>query len=110
MPIVASMGGIAGSQTLTLVIRAMALGQVGDANARWLVGKELAVPFSWFYWAGQWIPVTLVGMYYLRREGLSLRSIEAMPFWRSSWARRWRRRAAPPGPWAWAPCRSRPGP
>jgi hypothetical protein len=33
------------------------------------------VPFSWFYWAGQWIPVTLVGFYYLRREGLSLRSI-----------------------------------
>jgi len=42
------------------------------------VGKELAVPFSWFYWFGQWIPVTLVGLYYLRREGLSLRSIEAM--------------------------------
>jgi uncharacterized protein (TIRG00374 family) len=39
------------------------------------VGKELAVPFSWFYWAGQWIPVTVVGMWYLRREGLSLRSI-----------------------------------
>ncbi len=43
MPIVASMGGIAGSQTITLVIRGMALGRVGVANARRLVMKELAV-------------------------------------------------------------------
>lgn len=43
MPIVASMGGIAGSQTLTLVIRGMALGQVGTRNARWLLVKELTV-------------------------------------------------------------------
>ena len=40
------------------------------------VGKDLAVPFSWFYWASQWLPVTLVGLYYLQREGLSLRSLE----------------------------------
>jgi len=43
MPIVASMGGIAGSQTLTLVIRGMALGKIGKTNARWLMMKELAV-------------------------------------------------------------------
>ncbi|MBL4762981.1 MAG: magnesium transporter [Gammaproteobacteria bacterium] len=43
MPIVASMGGIAGSQTLTLVIRGLALGQVGRTNQRWLLGKEAAV-------------------------------------------------------------------
>jgi uncharacterized protein (TIRG00374 family) len=42
------------------------------------VGKDLAVPFSWFYWAGQWLPVTLLGFYYLQREGLSLRSIGRM--------------------------------
>src|SRR5512139_1328639 len=45
MPIVASMGGIAGSQTLTLVIRAMALGQVSSSNARKLMVKELMVGF-----------------------------------------------------------------
>jgi len=39
------------------------------------VGKDLAVPFSWFYWASQWAPVTLVGLFYLQREGLSLRSL-----------------------------------
>ncbi len=43
MPVVASMGGIAGSQTLTLVIRAMALGQISRRNARTLLKKELAV-------------------------------------------------------------------
>ena len=43
MPIVASMGGIAGSQTLTLVIRGVALNQIGKTNARWLMWKELAV-------------------------------------------------------------------
>ncbi len=43
MPIVASMGGIAGSQTLIIVIRGLALGQIGVSNARWLMYKELAV-------------------------------------------------------------------
>ncbi|AFT67683.1 MAG: magnesium transporter [Cycloclasticus pugetii] len=43
MPIVASMGGIAGSQTLMLVIRGIALNQIGTTNARWLLWKELAV-------------------------------------------------------------------
>lgn len=43
MPIVASMGGIAGSQTLTLMIRGLALGQVQDSNARWLLLREIAV-------------------------------------------------------------------
>ncbi len=40
MPIVASMGGIAGSQTLTLIIRAMALGQIGKSNTSWLLVRE----------------------------------------------------------------------
>ncbi|HET7810279.1 MAG TPA: magnesium transporter [Steroidobacteraceae bacterium] len=43
MPIVASMGGIAGTQTVTLIIRGMALGQVEWVNARWLLFKEIAV-------------------------------------------------------------------
>lgn len=41
--IVPSMGGVAGNQTLTLVIRGMALGHVSAANSRWLIGKELAI-------------------------------------------------------------------
>jgi len=43
MPIVASMGGIAGSQTLTLIIRGIALGHVSDKNASWLLRRELVV-------------------------------------------------------------------
>ena len=43
MNVVASMGGIAGTQTLTLVIRGLALGQVSRSNRRWLVGKEIIV-------------------------------------------------------------------
>jgi magnesium transporter len=43
MPIVASMGGVAGSQTLTVVIRGMALGQIGRNNLGWLLSRELRV-------------------------------------------------------------------
>jgi magnesium transporter len=43
MPIVASMGGIAGSQTLVLIIRGIALGQVEQTNARWLLIREICV-------------------------------------------------------------------
>lgn len=43
MPVVSSMGGIAGSQTLTLTIRGMTLGQVSKTNLRWLTNKEVLV-------------------------------------------------------------------
>ncbi len=43
--LVPSMGGVAGNQTLTLVIRGMALGHIGDSNARTLLAKEIAVGF-----------------------------------------------------------------
>ncbi|KXO11252.1 Magnesium transporter [Moritella sp. JT01] len=43
MTIVPSMGGIAGNQTLALVIRGMAVGHINDDNSRWLIGKEAMV-------------------------------------------------------------------
>ena len=43
MPIVAGIGGNSGNQTTTLIVRAIALGQVSAANARRLVAKELAI-------------------------------------------------------------------
>ncbi|MBK1700542.1 magnesium transporter [Thiococcus pfennigii] len=43
MPVVASMGGIAGSQTLTLTIRGLALDQIASSNVRWLTVKEIFV-------------------------------------------------------------------
>lgn len=45
MPVVASMGGIAGSQTLTIVIRGLALDKLNDKNTRSLLIKELGVGF-----------------------------------------------------------------
>lgn len=43
MPIVANMGGVAGTQTLTLVIRSLALGHISPSNSRWLLVRELGV-------------------------------------------------------------------
>ena len=43
MPIVASMGGVAGSQTLTVVIRGMALGHIGRSNIAYLINRELGL-------------------------------------------------------------------
>lgn len=52
MPIVASMGGVAGSQTLTVVIRGMALGQVSRNNIGWLMSREFRVGlFNGLLWA-----------------------------------------------------------
>lgn len=61
MPVVASMGGIAGGQTLTLMIRGLALGTVQESNARWLLSKEIAVGMlNGFAWAGVVGLVTLL--------------------------------------------------
>jgi magnesium transporter len=52
MPVVASMGGIAGSQTLTLMIRGMASGQIGLGNAKHLLSREFAISiFNSVIWA-----------------------------------------------------------
>jgi uncharacterized protein (TIRG00374 family) len=39
------------------------------------VGVAAASAYSWFYFLSQWLPITAVGLYYLHREGLSLRSL-----------------------------------
>lgn len=63
MPIVASMGGIAGSQTLMLVIRGIALNQIGNINARWLLWKELAVgTLNGILWAG--VVAAITGLWF----------------------------------------------
>jgi len=68
MPIVASMGGIAGSQTLTLVIRAMALGQISKANARRLLFKEMGVGI----WNGLIWAIVVAGIAEIWYQNLSL--------------------------------------
>jgi magnesium transporter len=70
MPIVASMGGIAGSQTLTLVIRGIATGQVAKSNARRLLNKELAVGMlNGTAWA---IIIALVAFFWFNDTQLSV--------------------------------------
>lgn len=66
MPVVPSMGGVAGTQSLTIITRAMALGQVDTSNARRILYKELLVGvlngFGWalvvaiitMLWFGDW--------------------------------------------------------
>jgi magnesium transporter len=52
MPIVASMGGIAGTQTLTLMIRGLATGKISSSNSRWLAYKEITISIiSGIVWA-----------------------------------------------------------
>lgn len=71
MPIAASMGGVAGTQTLTLVIRGLALGTVGKTNARWLMNKELAVgALNGVLWSGivaavsvAWFQNVMIGVF-----------------------------------------------
>jgi len=69
MPVVASMGGIAGSQTLTLTIRGLALDQIAAANIRWLTIKEIAVgAVNGAVWA---VAVAVVAYLWFRDPGIA---------------------------------------
>ena len=53
MPIVAGIGGNSGNQTTTLIVRALALGQVSPANAKRLLLKELGISvLNGVFWGG----------------------------------------------------------
>lgn len=70
MPVVASMGGIAGSQTLTLMIRGLALDQISKGNLRWLALKEVGVGvLNGAAWA---LVVGVVAYLWFRELGISL--------------------------------------
>ncbi len=70
MPVVASMGGIAGSQTLTLTIRGLALDQISTSNLRWLTTKEFLVgATNGVVWA---IVVALVSYLWFNDAGISI--------------------------------------
>ncbi len=74
MPIVAGMGGNSGTQTLTVMIRGLALGEIRSLNVRKAVAKEFAVGltngiciglmggiFAWL-WKGEWWLGVLLGI------------------------------------------------
>ena len=71
--LVPSMGGVAGNQTLTLVIRGLALGHIGESNARSLLYKELAVGFlNGIIWA-----LLIAGVVALWKQDLMLGGVIA---------------------------------
>jgi len=73
MPVVPSMGGVAGTQSLTIITRAIALGQINRSNAAWILRKELMVGvlngIGWaiivalftFMWFEEWIIGGIIG-------------------------------------------------
>ncbi len=70
MPVVASMGGVAGSQTLTLVTRGIALNQVGSSNVWNLLGREIGISLlNGFFWA---VVVAMIAIYWFGDSGLGI--------------------------------------
>lgn len=70
MPIVASMGGVAGSQTLTLMIRGIALGHVAGGNTKWLIRREAVVGLiSGLIWA---LVVALVAVWWFNDSTIGI--------------------------------------
>lgn len=93
MPIVASMGGIAGSQTLTLMIRGLALGQITPQTYWTLLRKELGVGLLngllWalviavvtFAWFNDWIIGTVISMAIIINILVAALSGVVIPVW-----------------------------
>jgi magnesium transporter len=76
MPVVASMGGIAGSQTLTLTIRGLALDQIASGNVRWLFNKEFAIGLlNGLLWA---VVVSVITDFWFHQRGIALVIAAAM--------------------------------
>jgi len=70
MPVVASMGGIAGTQTLIIVTRGIATGRVTTANIKSLINKEVAVSLlNGIIWS---IVIALVTYYWFSDVVLSV--------------------------------------
>ncbi|WP_337840929.1 magnesium transporter [Rheinheimera sp.] len=93
MPIVASMGGIAGSQTLTLIIRGLALGQITPQTYWTLFRKELSVGAMngvlWalviagttYLWFGDWIIAAVIAMAIVINISVAALSGVVIPVW-----------------------------
>jgi len=76
MPIVAGIGGNSGNQTITMIVRAAALGQVTVANARQLIRKEITVSLvNGVIWGGV---MGLVAMVLYKDVALGLVMVLAM--------------------------------
>ncbi len=76
MPIVANMGGVAGAQTLTLVVRSIALGHISPSNSAWLILREVNVALlNGLLWA---TAMGLIAMFWYNDTRLALIAAVAM--------------------------------
>jgi magnesium transporter len=76
MPIVAGIGGNSGNQTITMIVRAIALGQVSREHARTLIRKEITVSLvNGIVWGGV---MGLVAMLLYKDLSLGLVMVLAM--------------------------------
>ncbi len=76
MPIVANMGGVAGAQTLTLVVRSIALGHISPSNSAWLILREVNVALlNGLLWA---TAMGLIAMFWYNDARLALIAAVAM--------------------------------
>jgi magnesium transporter len=76
MPIVAGIGGNSGNQTITMIVRAVALGQVSREHAKKLIRKELAVALlNGLIWGGV---MGVIAMLLYRQVSLGLVMVLAM--------------------------------
>lgn len=76
MPIIAGMGGNSGNQTITMIVRALALGQINPDSARMLLLKEIGVSFlNGLIWGSS---VGLVAYLLYENIALSLVMVGAM--------------------------------
>ncbi len=70
LPVVAGQGGIGGTQTLTLIVRAMALGQLVGIDARRLLTREALLGVLHGIWLG--VLVALIAVVWQKNMGLAL--------------------------------------
>ena len=78
MPVVAGMAGNSGNQTLTLLVRSMAMGQVTDSNTGRLLRKELLVAvLNGLVW-GMIAGLCVWGLYHDSAQGMMLGAVMAL--------------------------------
>ena len=70
LPVVAGQGGIGGTQTLTLIVRAMALGELVGVNAKRLLVRELVLGLIHGIWLG--VLVAVIAALWKQNLGLGL--------------------------------------
>ncbi len=70
LPVVAGQGGIGGTQTLTMIVRSMALGEFVGVSAFWLLAREALLGLLHGVWLG--VLVGIIGLVWTGNFGIGL--------------------------------------